>query len=329
MKTSIIYLPMALAAGLAGQTQPGAPSPGSPVEPPTLEHIGAVAPHILAIEIQAGRILPMREVPYRKEAGDQVTKGRNAQTGEIREMRVVIPPDKGSAVARGVPRRWSAGRSRRDAHHAQYRCRFRLCAAGRPLADAAIRKLAVETIVRRADDAVKLSKGGAFGFTTAGRSLSWGALTVPADTALVRAHVLTAKPEYLGTILRSALYSAGANPLNMTMTTGLGHDWPRHLLHEDSRHFGQPAPAGITIYGPSDPVAGQTDNNGWGFGRLQTECTPPVLGWPAMEAYFDVYQWAEQNEFTVYQTMGPTSYVWGYPAARPQQGPLRAHRSGR
>lgn len=184
------------------------------------------------------------------------------------------------------------------------------------LADAAIRKLAVEAIVRRADDAVKLSKGSAFGFTTAGRSLSWGALTVPADTALVRAHVLTGKPEYLETILRSALYSAGANPLNMTMTTGLGHDWPRHLLHEDSRHFGQPVPVGITIYGPSDPVAGQNDNNGWAFKRLQTECTPAVLGWPTMEAYFDVYQWAEQNEFTVYQTMGPTSYVWGYLAAR-------------
>ncbi|MGA3095076.1 MAG: glycoside hydrolase family 9 protein [Bryobacteraceae bacterium] len=183
------------------------------------------------------------------------------------------------------------------------------------LADAAIRKLAVETIMQRADEAVKLSKGSAFGFTTAGRSLSWGALTVPADTALVRAHVLTGRPEYLETILRSALYSAGANPLNMTMTTGLGHDWPRHLLHEDSRHFGQPAPVGITIYGPSDPGAAN-DNNAWGFKRLQTECTPPVLQWPAMEAYFDVYQWAEQNEFTVNQTMGPSSYVWGYLGAR-------------
>ena len=191
------------------------------------------------------------------------------------------------------------------------------------LADAAIRKLAVAAVLQHADAAVKLSKGSAFDFTTAGRSLSWGALTVPADTALVRAHVLTGKPEYLETILRSALYSAGANPLNMAMTTGLGHDWPRHLLHEDSRHFGQPAPVGITIYGPSDPGAAQHDNNAWGFKRLQTECTPPVLEWPAMEAYFDVYQWAEQNEFTVYQTMGPTSYVWGYLAARPQQGPLR------
>ena len=146
------------------------------------------------------------------------------------------------------------------------------------LADAAIRKLAAETIVRRADDAVKLSKGSAFGFTTAGRSLSWGALTVPADTALVRAYVLTGKPEYLETILRSALYSAGANPLNMTMTTGLGHDWPRHLLHEDSRHFGQPVPVGITIYGPSDPVAGQNDNNGWGIQKASNRVHAPGAG---------------------------------------------------
>jgi hypothetical protein len=27
-------------------------------------------------------------------------------------------------------------------------------------------------------------------------------------------------------------------------------------------------------------------------------------------------QWAEQNEFTVYETMGRTSYVWGCLAAR-------------
>ena len=89
MRISAIYLPIALAACLVAQTQLRAPSPGSPVEPPTLEHIGAVAPDILAIEIQAGRVLPMREVPYRKEASDQVTEGKNAQTGEVLEMRVL------------------------------------------------------------------------------------------------------------------------------------------------------------------------------------------------------------------------------------------------
>jgi endoglucanase len=185
------------------------------------------------------------------------------------------------------------------------------------LTDAAVKRLAVETVLRRANEAVKMSKGSAFGFTTAARTLSWGALTVPADTALVRAHVLTGKPEYLESILRSTLYSAGANAMNMTMTTGLGHDWPRHLLHEDSRHYGQPVPAGITIYGPLDPVQMKEDGNGWGLKRLDKECTPSVYQWPATEAYFDVYQWAAENEYTVYETMGPTSYVWGYLAAWP------------
>ena len=184
------------------------------------------------------------------------------------------------------------------------------------LADPAVKNAAIETVLRRADDAVGVSGGNAFGLTSIGQSISWGAATVPADIGLVRAHALTGKTEYLETILRSALYSAGANSMNMTMTTGLGHDWPRHLLHEDSRHFGQPVPVGITIYGPMDPGGSPKDANAWAFKRLQTECTPPVSEWPALEAYFDIYQWAAENEYTVYQTMGPSSYVWGYLGAR-------------
>lgn len=184
------------------------------------------------------------------------------------------------------------------------------------MADSAVRKQAIDSTLRRAGDAVARSQGSAFGLTTVGGSLSWGASTVPADIALLRAHALTGRQEFVEAALNSALYSAGANAMNMTMTTGLGRDWPRHLLHEDSRHFGQPAPAGITIYGPLDPVQMQNDGNGWGLKRLDQECTPSVYRWPALEAYFDVYQWAAENEYTVNQTMGPTSYVWGYLAAR-------------
>ena len=185
------------------------------------------------------------------------------------------------------------------------------------LADATLRQSAIDQTLRQADEAVARVQGNAYGLSTVGRMFAWGTPTVPADIALLRAHALSRKPEYLETALRSALYSAGANAMNMTMTTGLGHDWPRHLLHEDSRHFGQPVPAGITIYGPVDPVDMKDDGNGWALKLLDKECTPSVYNWPALESYFDVYQWAAENEYTVNQTMGPSSYVWGYLAARP------------
>jgi endoglucanase len=196
------------------------------------------------------------------------------------------------------------------------------------LADAALRRSALEDTLRRADEAVVRTQGNAFGLSTVGNRLAWGPATVPADLALIRAHALTGEAEYLEAALRSALYSAGANGMNMTMTTGLGYESPRHLLHEDSRHFGQPVPMGLTVYGPVDPVQVKDTGDGWALKRLDKECTPSVYQWPALEAYFDVYQWATADEYTVYETLGPTSYVWGYLAARPILDSPERKRSG-
>ncbi len=51
---------------LCAQIQPGARD-----ESPVLLHIGAAAPDNLAIEIQVGRMTPMRQTPYRKVPDDQ------------------------------------------------------------------------------------------------------------------------------------------------------------------------------------------------------------------------------------------------------------------
>jgi endoglucanase len=184
------------------------------------------------------------------------------------------------------------------------------------LVDPSMKRSAREAVLGRANEEVRQGKGNAFGVTTADRAINNGALTLPASQEIVRAHVLTGDPVYLQSLLRSALYSAGANPMNMTMTTGVGHDWPRNLLHEDSRHFGQPAPTGLTIYGPIDLERYRQTPGTWPIGKLQTQCTPPALEWPTTEAYFDIYAWAPMNEYTVMQNLGPTAYVWGYLAAR-------------
>jgi len=77
------------AVGIAGQA--AEPSrDAAPQEPPRVIHVAPVAPDILGIEIQAGRVLPMRHTPYQKEPGDRVeTRHTNPRTGEPREVRLI------------------------------------------------------------------------------------------------------------------------------------------------------------------------------------------------------------------------------------------------
>lgn len=178
---------------------------------------------------------------------------------------------------------------------------------------------AINHIIKEADMLVDLSGESAYGITTAvpGKALGgWAAtFSIPASRTLVRAHFLSGKSEYLKTIIRSSLFSAGANPMNLVLTTGLGENPIIHPLHIDSRFTGQPAPVGITVCGPCEiPVFGKT-NNVHGI-RVSRECVPASLQWPTAESYFDVYRWASMNEYTVDNTMGPSAYIWGYLAAR-------------
>jgi endoglucanase len=178
---------------------------------------------------------------------------------------------------------------------------------------------ALNFILKEADLLVELSGKSAYGITTAvpGKALGGWAATysVPASRILVRAHYLTGESDYLKTAIRSSLFSAGANPMNLVLTTGIGENPVIHPLHIDSRFTGQPAPVGITVCGPCEiPVFGTTDNvHGV---RINRELTPAALQWPSAESYFDVYRWASMNEYTVDQTMGPSAYIWGYLASR-------------
>lgn len=56
---------------------------------PRVEHIAPVAPAILSIEVQAGRIVPMRQIPYQKEPGDRIESSGASQPGEPREVRLI------------------------------------------------------------------------------------------------------------------------------------------------------------------------------------------------------------------------------------------------
>jgi endoglucanase len=146
-----------------------------------------------------------------------------------------------------------------------------------------------------------------------GRQLSWGALSKPESNTLVRAHFITGDEKYLRAIVLSALSAAGANPVNMCYVTGVGARWPQHPLHEDAYVSNQPLYEGVTIGGPIDPASPNKHPNA---ARFEKMLYPAALQWPATESYFDVFTYVPMNEFTVHQTMLPTSFVWGYLAAR-------------
>ncbi len=186
--------------------------------------------------------------------------------------------------------------------------------------DAGLKQAAVEFTVADAERGVEFARGNAWALTTRyyDRPPQHGFYGMADAMQVVRGHALTGREDFLRAIVESAVFSAGGNPMNMAMTSGVGHDWPRNVLHVDSRHSGQPVPAGITLYGAADYVFYKGSRYwNWPFEvGLDEQCTPPASRWPIVEGYFDVYSWAAVCEYTIMQTLGPNSYVWGYLAAR-------------
>jgi len=187
------------------------------------------------------------------------------------------------------------------------------------LVNQGVQKNIADSLRIKADRLVAVSGQSAYGITTSipGRALGgWeSTYAIPASPTLVRAHFLFGDDKYLKTLLRSTLYSAGANPMNLVLTTGLGENCVQHPLHEDTRHTGQPAPIGLTVCGPGEIPVFAKPGSDMGE-RLNKECTPAGVEWPSAESYFDVYGWDLQNEYVVDRNIGPSAYIWGYLASR-------------
>lgn len=191
-------------------------------------------------------------------------------------------------------------------------------------ADIALQKQAREAIIELADTALEFQSGNAFGITTVVPGFPMmgylGYYSTPGmilGNPVPEAYILTGDGKYLRGAVAAANFSAGANPLNMTFTVGVGRQYPRQPLHIDSRITGQPAPKGITIYGPMDPDGGFAFNN-WVHRWYLREMTPKSRTWPAAEWHVDLPNWPAMSEYTVHQTMAHTAYYWGFLAARSQ-----------
>ena len=105
--------------------------------------------------------------------------------------------------------------------------------------------------------------------------------------------------------------------MNLCLTTGLGENYVQHPLHEDSRHTGQPAPLGITVFGPFELATGYYARAGSpNEKRINSYLTPEVSEWPTSESFFDVFWIVPMNEYVIDKPLGPTAYIWGYLASR-------------
>ncbi|MGC8640107.1 MAG: glycoside hydrolase family 9 protein [Isosphaeraceae bacterium] len=147
------------------------------------------------------------------------------------------------------------------------------------------------------------------------RPVVMGALSSPDDAVcVVRAHVLTRDPKYLRALVLACQTGAGANPVNMCYTTGMGQKSPRHPLEIDHRITRQAPPPGLTVGGPMDNTMAEL--KGPFIGPFAgASIFPPKEKWPALEAYWDVFWDPMLCEYTVQRPMAGNAYVWGYLAA--------------
>jgi endoglucanase len=184
----------------------------------------------------------------------------------------------------------------------------------RPGLDPQLKANCRAAILREADERLDSQAKAGFRFLKyAWRPFGWGAPVTPEAESVVRAHALTGDAKYLRALVLAAQFGGGANPLNLCYTTGIGHKWPQHPLHIDSRITHQPPPPGLTIFGPQDV---ERSKNDWGAKLIGQFAFPPVAQWPTAEAYWDVFWYPAVCEFTVQQPMAANAYLWGYLAAR-------------
>ena len=190
------------------------------------------------------------------------------------------------------------------------------------LGDISLREAARKEVLKLADTALAFAEGNAFGITTCIPQLPpmgfVGYLSTPETVVgpvLPQAWLLTHDPKYLAGAVRACQFAAGANPDNRALTTGLGPDPVRFPLHIDSWVTGQPAPAGITVYGVSDPAENYSHDS-WAYIWFLNQMVPAARTWPAHESYWDIYVVPSSNEYTIHQTIIPTAYYWGFLAAR-------------
>ncbi len=204
-------------------------------------------------------------------------------------------------------------------HHVQRDAAFIYARLAGELAEPRIKANARAALIADAEEELAFGRQTGFGWvlSNAGQPIGLGSLSAPQPERLLRAHALTGERRYLAGAVLAGQYSAGANPLNMALTSGVGIRTVENLLVVDARRTGRKAPPGITPYGTMDLEFWPPPDwvTRWKLIPYRN-VTPPIEEWPVAEAYWDIYSWPLMCEYTVHQSMPPTTYAWGYLAAR-------------
>ncbi|MEL6816102.1 MAG: DUF4114 domain-containing protein, partial [Cyanobacteria bacterium J06598_3] len=147
-----------------------------------------------------------------------------------------------------------------------------------------------------------------------GAPFGWGANDGSTDRSdVLRAHFLSGDKKYLAGAVLASQFIGGANPDNVSYTTGIGPRQPDSVHHLDSNARGLEAPRGITIYGPADLTQNAGSHSSLReFGGI---ASTDLRAWPTTEAFFDVHRYVPGAEYTITETIGPSAYATGYFAA--------------
>ncbi len=190
------------------------------------------------------------------------------------------------------------------------------------LAEPKLKKNALNRYVLAGNIAVFWMKNNAFNLATAFPGMPMrefcAYFTAPGmGLDIVRAHFLVRDPRFLAAIVASTGFELGANGENLVFTTGVGENPIHFPMKIDYLATGQPAPAGITVYGPSDQSSGSYSEWVHTWFLNSTRMVPDRTKWPPPESYADIFVWPGANEYCVNFPMGMVPYVWCYLAARP------------
>jgi endoglucanase len=194
--------------------------------------------------------------------------------------------------------------------------------------EAAIRDRGIASVVGHADFLLGTGARGGFGqLMNPWIPYGWSytsALPVEADV-LVLAHALTGDPRYFAGLIGETQFGLGANPDNMTFTTGLGHRQPREVLLVDKYGMGG-VPAGLTIFGGWN--VGDRGQH-WSFAKAAEHIIPHYPdAWPVHETHIGYFWAVPITEYTVHSTIARVAKAWGYIAASDATGARVAGASG-
>ena len=202
----------------------------------------------------------------------------------------------------------------RDQHYDQAEAAWVYMNTDDSKTDAELRKSCRKALITTADYLLNSQQNTGFGWLKdPWRPPFAGAFTIPFSRDVIRAALLTGDRNYYSAVELGVQAAHGANPLNLSFTTGLGQRSPRNLHYPDARITRQSPPAGITVLGPADlKFLGKTSQSL--VENYGSHCFPPLDQWPVLETFLDVFWIPIMNEFSI-ETMAQQVYSLGFLAA--------------